>query len=144
MPRCLDCLKTLSSAEAVIMCLKQDPTDRVLVYSSDLTPHEFHDSLAVRTDDRVLIVRSVRESGAASLDQFIHVLRSEKPVQNSQPGEIAVIGSSDHRDRFGRKVPADVKALLGEAEDQEDPRSLQLAGGYEGIYVLADPVECDK
>lgn len=58
-------------------------------------------------------------------------------MQNTQSGEIAVIGPSDHRDQFGRKVPADVKALLDEVEDQIDPRSLQLAGGYEGIYALA-------
>ena len=136
MPRCLSALKHLSSAQAVMTCLKEDPSDRVLMYSSDLTPSEFDDSLAVRTDDKVLVIRSIQNSGASSIDQFVNALRAESPAYKTLPGEIAVVGSEDHRNRFGRVVPADIEALLVEAEEETVFRSLTSAGGYEGIYAL--------
>lgn len=136
MPRCLDALKTLSSADAVIRCLKEDPMDRVLMYSSDLTPNEFDDALAVRADDSVLVIRSIQNSGASSIDQFVNALQAESPVHNIFPGEIAVVGSEDNRNQFGRIVPADIEALLVEAEEETVFSKLTSAGGYENIYTL--------
>ncbi|WP_157665695.1 hypothetical protein [Marinobacter salarius] len=118
--------------------------DRVLLFTSDLSPNEFDESLAVRADNSVLVIRSIRESGATDIDQFAQALRSENPVPETLPGEIAVIGSEDLRDRFGRKVPADVEALLFEAEDKTEARRLTWAGGYEGLYVLSTHVSAEK
>ena len=92
----------------------------------------------------MLIIRSIREAGAANIDQFVQVLRSESPVPKTLPGEIGVVGFEYLRDQFGRKIPVDIEALLVEAEEKTEARRLAWAGGYEGLYVLSTHVSAEK
>lgn len=133
--RDLTTLRVLKSAKDLIACLWEDPLDRLLVYSSDLGPDEWDGCLATRTNDSIIVVRSMRAVGASSVEEFVCAFRREGKLDEVHLGEIAVVGADS--DSFGRIVPEDIEQLLDDAENKRPGRMLSLTG-YCDLWVLAD------
>lgn len=139
MPRDLSALKVLLTAQDILDCLGEDPEDRVYVHAIDLTPDEWTDGVANRTDDGCYVVMSMRALGARTIDDFVNARRMWGMIggYGPLPGEIAVVGNESNRDNFGRVVPADIQALHREAEEM--PPGYRIAwSDYEGLCVLRE------
>jgi hypothetical protein len=134
--------KVLMTASEVVAFMKEDPLDRVLTYSRDLTPAQYDaNGLSTRTDDGVLVVYSMRALGASTIEEFSN-LRNRPDSYQAFPDEIAVVGDEQVRDRFGRVTPPCIKQLLRDAEEQKPDRQLAWAK-YEGVCVLVDHPEAE-
>lgn len=145
MPRSFDGLRVLLTAQDVLDCLSEDPSDRVFVHTIDLTPDEWSDGVATRTDEGCFVVMSMRALGATTIDDFVNMRRVNSRIggYSPMPGEIAAVGCESKRDRFGRIVPDCIRALLVEAEEMPPGRRIAWAG-YEGLCVLRAHPEADS
>lgn len=141
--RCFEGLPEIHSADALLSFLRADVNDRVLFHDSDLTPIDFDDGYSTRTDDSVIVIYSLRAAGATSIESLCDIIRNQQFQSAPYNGEIAVIGSADRRNKYGRITPDCIEALLDRAENQELDRELAWCG-YEDVRVLAEHPEAEK
>lgn len=133
----------IKNAEELLSFMKEDPEDRILKYSCDLDPNDFDGAYATRTDDMVIVVCSLKEVGAKNIKELSDNLLRQGFQFSSLKGEIAVIGSKDVRDRFGRVTPPCIEKMLRDAENQVVDRQLSWCG-YDGVCVLPEHPEAEK
>lgn len=133
----------IKNAEELLSFMKEDPKDRVLKYSCDLDPNDFDGACATRTDGMVIVVCSLKEVGAKNVEELCDNLLRQGCQFSPLKGEIAVIGSKDVRDRFGRVTPPCIEKMLRDAENQVIERQLSWCG-YDGICVLPEHPEAEK
>lgn len=141
--RDLNKLTKIKNAEELLSFMKEDPKDRVLKYSCDLDPNDFDGAYATRTDDTIIVVCSLKEVGAKNVEELCDNLLRQGFQFGSLKGEIAVIGSKNIRDRFGRITPPCIEKMLRDAENQVVDRQLSWCG-YDGICVLPEHQEAEK
>lgn len=135
-------LPELHSAEALLAFLRADVNDRVIFHASDLDPSDFDGDYATRTDDSVIVIYSLRAVGATSIESLCNVIANQQFQSAPHKGEVAVIGSADRRNDYGRITPDCIKILLDRAENQALDRELAWCG-YEDVCVLADHPEAE-
>ena len=122
-----------------------DPNDLVLHYENDLSGDEFDNyGIAKRVDTFILVIRSMKQLNAKNIDEFAYNYSIQDQIEydSNEPvkGVIAVIGSENTRDRFGRIIPEDIKQLLNEAE-MTDPKYFLSWAKYEGTCVISSHSE---
>lgn len=133
MARDLSGLKLLRKKSELLSFLREEPKDRVLVYSSDLGPDDWEDgfALAKRTGDAVLIVRSMKAVGASNIHDFVNKIRTEGVTTGPQVGELAVVEKVDGA------MPESILKMLRDVENDVEGCQLMFAG-YEDIWFLCD------
>ncbi|GGM25357.1 hypothetical protein ACFQDN_21855 [Pseudomonas asuensis] len=135
-------LPELSNASELLSFMEVEPSDHVLMLTSDLDSSDFDGALATRTDDSVLVVYSLRAAGATSIDELLYVIGGQRFQCGVHIGEVAVVGKDEQRDRFGRSIPRCIEALRRDAENKIDNRQLVWCG-FEGICVLPSHPEAE-
>jgi hypothetical protein len=58
--------------------MRVDPLDRVFIHGSDLDSSDFEGSIATRTDDSVLVIYSLRASGATGIRDLLHMIGTNR------------------------------------------------------------------
>lgn len=125
-----------------------DPNDLVLHYENDLSGDEFDNyGIATRVDTLILVIRSMKQLNATTIDEFSYnySIQSHIEYDSREPlkGVIAVIGSQNPRNRFGRIIPEDIQQLLDEAE-MTDPKYFLSWAKYEGLCVISSHPEANN
>lgn len=106
-------IPSIASVQELLAVLGAAPVERMLVYGNDLSEEEEWDNgLSTRLDNGVLLVI---EGGD------LHEGRV-----------VGVVGTEQDRDRYGRRTPDDIRALMNQAEGRSGP----LAWVYDGAFAL--------
>lgn len=141
MARDLNHLQTITSAADLLAFLREDPSDRVLVATTDLSPDDFDvDGTALRMDDSLYAVVSMRAFHVTNTrEMFCFNWRHGPPK-----GELVIIGAPEVRDRNGRVVPGDIRRLLSDAEERAPQRHLSRTIDHDSVWVLAGHPEAES
>lgn len=115
--------------------MQRAPGDLVLIHADDLSPSEFDDGFATRSDIGLFSVYSLNEAGASSVEELCNSIRIQKyACDHAYLGELATIGHPDKRDIYGRVLPQCIKSLLSDAENGVTG-SLLTQTNFEGVFI---------
>lgn len=126
------------NAEQLLALLKTEPEDLVIVATDDLDPSEIHDGKTLREDSSIYSIFSVKRTGVSSIFELALTVIGFQGYKHHK-GEVAVIGDTNKRDSFGRKIPDSIRFLLVSAKNKSENSTLKQTE-FEGIIVLSKPL----